>query len=489
VLDAPVCPERRASPVLTSRVGVGVLALLPALALGCHDDAPSYTALYLVIDTDRYVRERAASYHFDTARDELVVMARDVADFPFFVTVEPADLQATTSGELRVTALDAEGAVIVRRQAILTLAQTQQRRAVVHLTEYCSDHYAECESMNLSCDSCACTSRDLDAASIADPDLGSPLAGVGPPAECTSGFDAGSDQLDAGSNPLDTATGVRDAALCTASPDASLLFAADDTDGDGIGNRDDNCIRTPNSEQADGDGDQVGDACDNCAQVANRDQADRDEDGSGDTCEGWLTLWSDEDRDGIPLRTDNCRGQPNPRQEDADRDGWGDACDNCVDAANLSQTDDDGNSIGDACQEPPGVPKGDCPGTPEHCNGVDDDCDDMIDEGCDPVVNCEPQPEVCDGKDNDCDGEFDDGCSPKVCKPFVEVCNGVDDDCDRATDELCVSCDQPSLARGEPEGWSRLTAFGGAHIRATGTSVTDADVKATLTAHVRESHL
>ncbi len=44
----------------------------------------------------------------------------------------------------------------------------------------------------------------------------------------------------------------------------------------------------------------------------------------------------------------------------------------------------------------------------EVCNGVDDDCDDMVDEGCVPM--CMPEPEVCDGVDNDCDGVVDEGC-------------------------------------------------------------------------------
>ena len=40
-------------------------------------------------------------------------------------------------------------------------------------------------------------------------------------------------------------------------------------------------------------------------------------------------------------------------------------------------------------------------------NGEDDDCDEVVDEGC-PV--CEPRPEQCDGLDDDCDGVIDEGC-------------------------------------------------------------------------------
>ncbi|MCZ7680053.1 MAG: MopE-related protein [Sandaracinaceae bacterium] len=123
----------------------------------------------------------------------------------------------------------------------------------------------------------------------------------------------------------------------------------------------------------------------------------------------------------------------------------------------------------------------------ERCNGLDDDCDGSIDEG-DPeggapcgsdtgectagtyrctagALVCDggtgPTPEVCNGLDDDCDGVIDDGipvgapcgtdvgeCQPGrnvcrdgalVCEGAVdaidEVCNALDDDCDGAVDE------------------------------------------------------
>ena len=60
----------------------------------------------------------------------------------------------------------------------------------------------------------------------------------------------------------------------------------------------------------------------------------------------------DEDKDGIPDKTDNCKSVKNPQQEDNDTDGIGNACDNCPDNANVDQADANHNSIGDVCEKP-----------------------------------------------------------------------------------------------------------------------------------------
>ena len=46
--------------------------------------------------------------------------------------------------------------------------------------------------------------------------------------------------------------------------------------------------------------------------------------------------------------------------------------------------------------------------TAEVCNGVDDNCNGVIDEGC--VTCTKATAEICDRIDNDCDGIIDEGC-------------------------------------------------------------------------------
>ncbi|HXJ34350.1 MAG TPA: MopE-related protein [Candidatus Eisenbacteria bacterium] len=142
------------------------------------------------------------------------------------------------------------------------------------------------------------------------------------------------------------------------------------------------------------------------------------------------------------------------------------------------------DGTGTQCDTVPGSPSA------EVCDGVDNDCDGQIDEGnpgsggacttgqqgvCSPgtfqcqggglvcVRNSQPTTEVCNGVDDDCDGVTDDGdpgggaacstglpggCDPGtrhciggqiVCQPNMssmpELCNNVDDDCDGQVDE------------------------------------------------------
>lgn len=136
----------------------------------------------------------------------------------------------------------------------------------------------------------------------------------------------------------------------------------------------------------------------------------------------------------------------------------------------------------------------------EICNGLDDDCNGIVDDGFErDGTKCvagqgecrvegkhscsadgsesvcsatpkQPKPEICDGKDNDCNGVVDDNiegtggtcntgqpgaCNVGIkqcvagavkCMPthvrHAEVCNKIDDDCDGKVDEDCISEDE-----------------------------------------------
>ncbi|MDP6942570.1 MAG: putative metal-binding motif-containing protein, partial [Myxococcota bacterium] len=196
-----------------------------------------------------------------------------------------------------------------------------------------------------------------------------------------------------------------------------------------------------------------------------------------------------------------CKGTPAAAES---CNGLDDDCDGAIDESYLDHDADGVADCLDDDDDDDGVPDGeDCapfaasvyPGAPEHCNGLDDDCDDTVDEpgaiGCtnryrdidgdqygdldasmicmcladpasyytatlpgdcddlNPAIN-PGQQEICDGIDNNCDGALqptevdDDGDGQSECEGDCddndinnfpgnpEVCDGQDNDCDFA---------------------------------------------------------
>lgn len=185
-------------------------------------------------------------------------------------------------------------------------------------------------------------------------------------------------------------------------------------------------------------------------------------------------------------------------QTDDDCDGLTDCADSdCAASLYCRDNDNDGYAASVDCNDNNANIN---PGKAEICNGIDDNCNNQVDEqltrscgtdtgicqagtetcidsfwqGCTAV---QPTNEICDNLDNDCDGQTDEGCSctngqtqqcgssnigacqygTQTCtngqwqactnniEPSTEVCNNnIDDDCDGQTDEGC-QVDQPPV--------------------------------------------
>ena len=148
-------------------------------------------------------------------------------------------------------------------------------------------------------------------------------------------------------------------------------------------------------------------------------------------------LVSDKDGDGVLDVVDNCPAAANTNQADFDLDGDGDACD----------LDDDNDLVADTADCAPFDPDI-SPDEEEICNGTDDDCDYLVDEGFsdadfDGLKDCVDE-------DDDGDGTVDGlDCAPLDADTHPganELCDGVDNDCDNEADEGFDDQDLDGLA-------------------------------------------
>ena len=248
-----------------------------------------------------------------------------------------------------------------------------------------------------------------------------------------------------------------------------------DVDGDGIADLLDNCPAAFNPGQADFDLDNFGDACDL--------DDDNDMTPDGTDCAPFDAKTNPQAEEVCDGADNNCNFLVDEGFQDSDADGWK----NCVD----EDDDGDGSADEEDCQPlnpliHPGVVEA-CDGVDNNCNGaVDEDFPDLDEDGeadcvdldtdndgtpdtddcapSDPAIHPDAD-ELCDGTDNDCDYIVDEGFAdydgdgfkncidldddedgdpdesdclpldPKVHQNAAELCNNADDNCNGEVDE------------------------------------------------------
>jgi hypothetical protein len=278
--------------------------------------------------------------------------------------------------------------------------------------------------------------------------------------------------------------------------------AASDEDCDGVDNNCDGEIDDEFSTDLDGDGYQPAGACtgsaDDCddSRASVHPNADEicnayDDDCDGDEDEG---LVIDVDDDGFPNANgcwgraqladcDDDNGDAWPGQTEIPNNGIDDNCDGVIDESDPGAVDNDGDGYCELAVCVGDLLSGDCndndatvsPGSIEVLDGVDNNCSGTVDDL--PPVDLDGDGHTASGGDcNDWDAD--------VHPDAVEVCNGFDDDCDGylPTDEWDLDGDNASECQGDCDDsradaspWLSETCGDGIDNNCDGTIDTDAD--------------